>query len=593
MTKHYLRHVISVCCFFCFSLTLAAQIPCSPSGDIIIYSNYDGGYLNINVDENIPNLKIGIVSYEPTQVTLSGPYVGNVTAVRLVSYYPSGSGNGHCDNNITSSGVSGVSPNIVTVVGLQPATLQDPNGYLFILCSYSCSNGNSGGCNTPQQIQDYFNTYWTGSYRRHYTQYGCWCGTYDISQPLGNCCGAPVSSGNAPPTITPPADTICVGQSTTLVASGYSSYSWSPSTGLNTTSGSTVIASPSTTTTYTVTSTGTCGNATAQVTVTVATPATVSLTVTPPTDTICAGQSATLTASGLGNYTWSPSTGLNTTTGPVVIASPSSTTTYTVSGTAPCTTGTATVQVVVAPGVQPTISVSPHLDTICQGGSITLTATGSNGQVTWSPSGSLNTSTGNVVVATPSSTTTYTATIDNACSTATDTAKIVVLNLPDPVAAFTASVSGLTATFNNNSNGGTSYFWDFGDGTGTSTSPNPVYTYGASGNYTVILIVFNECGSDTFVRNVFVESVGIYENENLVNIPVIYNGNVISHIAIPHSAEVTGITLFDVRGRELYRRSSADNVVQMEGLPLSAGVYVLSIIDQYQKEYRTKIVVSR
>jgi gliding motility-associated-like protein len=46
---------------------------------------------------------------------------------------------------------------------------------------------------------------------------------------------------------------ICAGSSTTLIASGASSYSWSPSTGLNTTSGSTVIASPTATTTYTIT----------------------------------------------------------------------------------------------------------------------------------------------------------------------------------------------------------------------------------------------------------------------------------------------------------------------------------------------------
>ncbi len=45
---------------------------------------------------------------------------------------------------------------------------------------------------------------------------------------------------------------ICPGQSTLLTASGGSNYTWSPATGLGTTTGSTVIISPSTTTTYTV-----------------------------------------------------------------------------------------------------------------------------------------------------------------------------------------------------------------------------------------------------------------------------------------------------------------------------------------------------
>jgi hypothetical protein len=46
-----------------------AQV-CNPNGNIIIFSNYDGGFLNINVDVDIPNLKIGVVSYEAVEVTL-------------------------------------------------------------------------------------------------------------------------------------------------------------------------------------------------------------------------------------------------------------------------------------------------------------------------------------------------------------------------------------------------------------------------------------------------------------------------------------------------------------------------------------------
>ena len=48
---------------------------------------------------------------------------------------------------------------------------------------------------------------------------------------------------------------ICTGNSTTLTASGASTYSWSPATGLSATTGATVTASPTTTTTYTVTGT--------------------------------------------------------------------------------------------------------------------------------------------------------------------------------------------------------------------------------------------------------------------------------------------------------------------------------------------------
>ncbi|WP_334166211.1 Ig-like domain-containing protein, partial [Tepidimonas sp.] len=112
--------------------------------------------------------------------------------------------------------------------------------------------------------------------------------------------------------ITPSAPTICVGSATTLVASGGTTYSWSPSTGLSATSGSTVVASPSASTTYTVTSANASGcQSVGQVTVTVNDP---ELVIT-PSATICAGATQTLTASGAGvgaSYVWFPTTSLFT-----------------------------------------------------------------------------------------------------------------------------------------------------------------------------------------------------------------------------------------------------------------------------------------
>ncbi len=57
--------------------------------------------------------------------------------------------------------------------------------------------------------------------------------------------------------------------------------------------------------------------------------------ITPPSANIEPGQSVTLTASGAVYYQWSPATGLSTTEGPVVVASPTVTTTYTCEGYAP------------------------------------------------------------------------------------------------------------------------------------------------------------------------------------------------------------------------------------------------------------------
>ena len=67
-----------------------------------------------------------------------------------------------------------------------------------------------------------------------------------------------------------------------------------------------------------------------------------------------------------------------------------------------------------------------------------------------------------------------------------------------PVANFTDSVSGLTASFTNTSTdtGGTitSYAWNFGDGS-TSTSASPSHTYTSAGTYTVSLEVTDSTGA--------------------------------------------------------------------------------------------------
>ena len=73
--------------------------------------------------------------------------------------------------------------------------------------------------------------------------------------------GANASSGILlPVSLNTNSETICNGSSTTLIASGGDGiYTWSPSNGLNATTGNSVIANPSITTTYTVTSSS--GNA--------------------------------------------------------------------------------------------------------------------------------------------------------------------------------------------------------------------------------------------------------------------------------------------------------------------------------------------
>lgn len=146
--------------------------------------------------------------------------------------------------------------------------------------------------------------------------------------------------------------TICEGTSRQLFVSSQSpyEYSWAPTTGLNVATGRFVTAAPDVTTTYTVTGSLPDGGCiqTTEITVNV-TPSRV--IVQAEDEIICRGSSTVLTAESTepGNFTflWAPTTGLSPTTGASVIATPQTTTTYTVfrSGTTNCRTAEVTVEV--------------------------------------------------------------------------------------------------------------------------------------------------------------------------------------------------------------------------------------------------------
>ncbi len=148
-------------------------------------------------------------------------------------------------------------------------------------------------------------------------------------------------------TVNPTAPAICQGQNVTLTATAANilcsaTYVWQPGN----LTGASITVSPTNTTTYTVTVNDECRSASENVTVTVNPIPTI--TVNPSSPTILAGSSVTLTANGATTYSWAPATGLNTTTGAIVIASPQTTTTYTVTGTTNGCTFTTTVTVIVS-----------------------------------------------------------------------------------------------------------------------------------------------------------------------------------------------------------------------------------------------------
>ncbi len=236
-----------------------------------------------------------------------------------------------------------------------------------------------------------------------------------------------------------------------------------------------------------------------------------------PSQSMCSGNSVTLTATGGGTYLWTP----GGQTSASVAVSPSTTTTYSV--TIDNGTCTEILNTTVTVTSTPTTSVSSNV-TICNGQSTTLTASGG---VTyqWTPGGQTTSS----VTVSPSTTTTYQVTAYNG-TCAGNTVSVVVTVNTAPVAVASASplvVSLSNATVNFSSAGstpsGVTYVWDYADGN-TSSTANPTYTFTAAGTYDVILIVSNSNCSTTDTVTVTViddtkvdeislsEAVSVYPN---------------------------------------------------------------------------------
>ncbi|MBK8443328.1 MAG: hypothetical protein IPL35_07920 [Sphingobacteriales bacterium] len=272
---------------------------------------------------------------------------------------------------------------------------------------------------------------------------------------------------------------ICTGGSTQLNASGGTSYSWSPSTGLSNANIANPTATPSSTTTYTVTvSNGTCTD-TDQVTVTIGN----SVTANAGSDvSICTGGSTQLNASGGTSYSWSPSTGLSNANIANPTATPSSTTTYTV--TVSNGTCSDTDQVTVTVGNSVTANAGSDVS-ICTGGSTQLNASGGT-SYSWSPSTGLSNANIANPTATPSSTTTYTVTVSNGTCTDTDQVTVTIGNSVTANAGSDVSIctGGSTQL---NASGGTSYSWSPSTGLSNANIANPTANPSSTTTYTVTI----------------------------------------------------------------------------------------------------------
>lgn len=109
--------------------------------------------------------------------------------------------------------------------------------------------------------------------------------------------------------------------------------------------------------------------------------------VTPADTSICRGDSVALHASGGTVYLWSPAIGLDSATSPNPVATPDSTTTYSVTVAWGACLDTESVTVSVIQGAYGIAgAIIPALDSVCAGGNVQLIDTGSAGTLQWQSS---------------------------------------------------------------------------------------------------------------------------------------------------------------------------------------------------------------
>ena len=288
---------------------------------------------------------------------------------------------------------------------------------------------------------------------------------------------------------------VCAGLSTVLNASasnGYApyTYTWTAPPVNTPTINTGPINTPET---FTITVNDICNKpVTKLITVTpVATPTVIS------NDTVlCAGNVATIFASGATTYTWS--SGQITQT---INVSPSSTTNYTVVGANGICTNSS-VSTVTVIGIA--ISITGN-NNICVGQSTNLTASGST-TYTWN-----NGATTAVVAVTPTSTTTYT--VNSISSSCINSAVYTVsVNIPPTMSVTgTPFCAGLTTTLT--ASGATSYTWNTG-----ATSNSIIVTPTAGSIYTVTGSSVASCTS----ISVFSPSLIIASPQLLNTDPVVF-----------------------------------------------------------------------
>lgn len=361
---------------------------------------------------------------------------------------------------------------------------------------------------------------------------------------------------------------LCSGQGAVLTASGGNFYTWS--TGANTPS---IFVTPGVTTSYVVLVENVYGCADLDTVTVIVNSSPVASAGS--NQSICEGGTVTLSATGGTSYNWS-----NGETTSSITVSPLVTTTYNVV-VADANTCTSSASVTVTVNSIPNASAGSDR-AICEGTSTTLNGAGGT-SYDWSPATGLSSTSVANPTAAPQVTTTYTVSV-TAAGGCTAVDNVVVEITPLPVASFTNTVTGPTASFANMSTNEVNYVWDFGDNSPANSSENPTHQYFDNGTYVVYLTVTNGCGTDTASTTVEINGIGIRETELEANTMIYPNPTkgVFTFSMKDEKSDTVVLRLMDINGQLIddvtFTNFGTELRKDYDISGLAKGVYYLHIV---------------
>ncbi len=268
------------------------------------------------------------------------------------------------------------------------------------------------------------------------------------------------------PSISASSQSLCAGATITISPTGASTYTFMDGTNFLS-SGTSLTLTPASTKTISILAGNAQCTTTANITASVV-PLPIGGLVS---QTICAGNTTTLSAGTAGSYTWSNGSNASS-----IVITPTQTSVFTITLSNSGCDATDAATITIGTGLSLQITATPTA--VCIGNSSTLTVTGGL-TYTWSTSALTNT-----IVVTPTTTSTYS--VDGLSGTCTGSAQITLSVNPIPNINITASPSsticpGTTLTLS--ASGASTYTWNTNQTSGTiAVSPTTATSYSVIGS---------------------------------------------------------------------------------------------------------------